>query len=59
MKISAHKVALEASRRLPTSTRQLTESLVAARNRVVTHRHIIKLVHPMPKRCPLVIKNKG
>ena len=54
-----HKVALEISKRHPTSKVELIESLIAAWNRIVTHDHLVKLVHSMPTRCKLVIKNKG
>lgn len=54
-----YKVALEISKRQPTSKRELIESLIAAWNRVVTHDHLIKLVHSMPTRCRQVIKSKG
>lgn len=54
-----HKVALEISKRHPTNKRELIESLIAAWNRVVTHDHLVKLVHSMPKRCRQVLKSKG
>lgn len=54
-----HKVALEISRKRPTSKRELIESLITAWNRVVRHDHLVKRVHSMPKRCRQVIKNKG
>jgi|SRR6218665_155706 len=54
-----HKVALEISKRHPTNKRELIESLIAAWNRVVTHNHLVKLVHSMPKRCRQVLKSKG
>lgn len=54
-----HKVALEISKRHPTCKRELIESLIAAWNRVVTHDHLVKLVHSMPIRCRQVVKNKG
>jgi len=43
-----HKVALEISRRRPTTKRELIESLIATWNRVVTRDHLVKLVHSMP-----------
>lgn len=54
-----HKVALEISKRHPTTKRELIESLIAAWNRVITHDHLVRLVHSMPKRCTQVLKNKG
>lgn len=54
-----YKVALEISKRHPTSNRELIESLIAAWNRIVTHNHLVKLMHSMPIRCRRVVRNKG
>ena len=54
-----HKMALEISRRHPTTKRELIESLIASWSCDVTRDHIVKLIYSMPTRYRQVVKSKG
>lgn len=53
------KIGYEISKKHPTNKRELIEAIIEAWNHIVTKDYIQKVIHTMPKRCRLVIRNKG
>jgi DDE superfamily endonuclease len=53
------RISVEVAKKQPRTKKELIESVASIWEKEITQEHLAKLVHSMPNRCRLVLRNKG